>query len=72
MKRPNTPPSLPATENSSSASISRLNAALRGLRTGGELRTVEILLKPLGKLFWALESRRSRLQDRIDNERSGR
>ena len=44
-------------------------AGLRKLTTQAEYQALDLLQVPFGFVFWKIEQRKARLQDRIDNKR---
>jgi hypothetical protein len=46
-------------------------AGLRELTTRARYHALHLLQAPFGFAFWVIEQHKSRLQDRIANERSG-
>jgi hypothetical protein len=45
--------------------------ALRNTQLSTAYRALNVLQAPFGFVFWLIEQRKARLQDRIDNEGSG-
>ena len=45
-------------------------SAFPKMRLLGAYRTLSVLQAPFGFVFWLIEQRKAKLQDRLDNERS--